>query len=89
MQQAEHDQKHTGHQRGNGQALEAVLLDDAVDDNNERARRTADLYLRTSEDGDEQTGHDGGDDALLRRNARGDAEGNGQGQGYDAHDDTC
>ncbi len=68
MQHTEHNEEHTCHERGDGQAFEAVLLDDAIYNNNERARRSADLYLRTSEDGNDETGYDGGDDTLLGRN---------------------
>ena len=88
MQYAEHDEEDARHERGDGQTLEAVLLDDAIYNNNERTRRTTDLYLRASEDGDDETGYDGGDDTLLGRHARGDTEGDGQRQGDDAHDDT-
>ena len=62
---AQHDKEHTGHQRGHGQSLHAVLLDDAIDDDDEGSRGTANLHFAASEEGDEQTGHNGGDDALL------------------------
>ena len=89
MKHAEHNQEHAGHERGDGQTLEAVLLDDAIYNNNERARGTAYLHLRASKNGDEQTGHDGGDNTLLGSDTRGNAEGNSQGEGDDAHNDTC
>ncbi len=89
MQHAEHNEEDTRHQRGDGQSLETVLLDDAIYYNNERARRSTDLNLRASENGDDETGDDGGDDALLGCHARGNTEGNGQRQGDDAHDDAC
>ena len=89
MQHTEHNEEHTRHQRGDGQSLEAILLDDAIYNNNECARRSTYLYLRASEDGDDETGDDGGDDALLGCDARGDTEGDGQRQGDDAHDDAC
>ena len=88
MEHAEHDEKHTCHQRGDGQTLKAILLDDAIYNNNERARRTTDLNLRTSEHRNEQTSYDGRDDTLLRGHARGDTKGNGQWQCHDANDDT-
>ena len=69
MEDAEHDEEHTRHQRGNGQTFKAILLDDAIYNNNECARGTTNLHLRTSKDGDDKTCHDGSDDTLLRRDA--------------------
>ena len=88
MQHAEHDEEHARHQRGYGQSLEAILLDDAIDNNNERARGTANLHLRSTKDRDDETGDDGGDDTLLGRHTRGNTKGDGQWQGNDADDDT-
>ena len=69
MEHAEHDKEDTRHERGNGKALEAVLLDDTINNNNERARGTTNLHFGASEDRDEKTCHDGGDDAFLGRYA--------------------
>ena len=87
-QEAEHDEEGTGHERGDGQSLDAVLLDDAVDDDDERSCGAADLDAAASEDGDDQSGDDGRDDALLRRHARGNTESDGQRQRHDAYDDA-
>ena len=89
MEHAEHDEEHTRHQCGNGQSFEAVLLDDTIYDNNKRARWSTDLHLRSTEDGNNETCHDGSDDTFLRCHARRDTEGDGQRQGHDTHDDTC
>ena len=89
MEHAEHDKEDTRHERGDGKALEAVLLDDTINNNNERARRTTNLHFGASEDRDKETSHDGGDDALLGCHARSNTEGNGQRQGNDADNDTC
>ena len=88
MEHAEEDEEDTGQKGGYRQALEAVLLNDAIYNNNERARGASYLHLRTAEDRYDQSGDDGSDDALLRSHAGGDTEGNGQGQGYDADDDA-
>ena len=47
--EAEADEQHTGHERGDGETADAVLLHDAVDDHDEGAGRAADLYSRASE----------------------------------------
>ena len=89
MEYTKHDEEHTCHQRGDGETLETILLDDTIYYNNERARRTTDLYLTATQHGYQETSDDGGDDTLLRGDTRGDTKGNGQRKGYDADDDTC
>ena len=68
--------------------MHPILLDDAGNDNDERARGTANLHFRAAEERYYQTRHDSGDYALFRCHARRDTEGDGQRQSYDAHDDT-
>ena len=46
--------------RRDGEAVVAVLLNDAVDDDDERAGGAADLYARSAERGDDEAGDDGG-----------------------------
>ena len=89
MQDAKHDEEHTGHQRSDGETFEAILLDDAIYYNNERARRATNLYLRATEDRDNETCHDGCDDTFLGRHTRGDTKGNGQGQCHNTYNNTC
>ena len=85
---AHQHEQHAGHQRGDDQARLAVLLDDAVYDDDECARRPSDLYAASSQQRDDQSGEDGRDDALLGRYARGDAERDSQRQRDDADDDA-
>ena len=66
----------------------AVLLDDAVDDDDECTRRPAYLHAAAAQQRDEESGDDGRDDAFFGRYARGDAEGDGEREGHDAHDDA-
>ncbi len=40
----EDDEEYAGHDRGDEQPIDSELLDDAVDDDDERARRAADLH---------------------------------------------
>lgn len=88
-QHAEQDEEETRHDGGDGESCESVLLDDAVDDDNEGTRRTAYLYTATAECTDGKACNDGGEDAFFGRHARGDAESNGKWQGNDAHNDAC
>ena len=64
------------------------VADNAVDDNDKRAGGTAYLHLAATQGGDDETSHDGGNDALFGCYAAGNTECNGQGQGHDADDDT-
>ena len=65
MEDAEHDEEHARHEGGYRESLKSILLDDAIYNNNERARGASDLHLRASEERDDESGHDGGDDTLL------------------------
>ena len=47
--EAQHDQHHAGHHRAHEQAVDAVLRDDAGDDDDEGAGRAADLHARSAE----------------------------------------
>ena len=89
MEHAHQDEECAGHERRDGEAAHAVLLDDSVDDDDEGAGRTADLDLAAAEEGNEETGHDGRQDAGLRRGARRDTERDGERQRHDTYDDTC
>ena len=89
MQHAHQDEESAGHERRYHESVHAVLLDDAVHDDDEGAGGTADLHLAAAEERDEETGHDGREDAGFRRSARRDAESDGQRQGYDTYDNTC
>src|ERR1051326_8127646 len=66
---AQYHEDHAGHDCCDRQAIDAVLLDDAVDDDDERARRPADLHTRTTERGDEESSDDRGIESLLQRHA--------------------
>ena len=61
-----HDEEDAGHERRDDEPVEAVLLDDAVDDDDERAGRAADLDARAAERGDEEAGDDRGLEAAIR-----------------------
>ena len=67
MQYAEQDEEGTSHQSGDGQSFKAILLYDAIDDNDKGSCGTADLHLASTQKGDDEASHDGSDDALLRR----------------------
>ena len=91
--EAEHahqHEQHAGQQRGHRETRDAILRarHDAVNDDDERARRPAYLHTAAAEQRDDEAGHDGRDDALLGRHAAGDAEGDGKRQRHDTHDDA-
>ena len=84
-----HDDEHdAGHHRAHEQAVDAVLGDDARDDHDERAGRSADLHVRAAERRDEEAGDDRAVDAGLRRHARGDRERHRQRQRDEADGDA-
>ena len=54
-----HENEHdTRHDRGDEQACEPVLLNNAINDDNERARRTANLHLATAESRNDKSCYD-------------------------------
>src|SRR3989449_84917 len=73
-------------QGGRGEAVHAVALHDGVHDDHERARGAADLHARAAERGDQETGHDGGEEAALGADAARDREGDRERQRHDADD---
>ena len=85
---AQHDEHHAGHQRADEQPLDPVARDDAGDDDDEGARRTANLQARAAQERDDAAGHDGRIDAGLRGQSRRDGEGQRQGQRDEAHRDA-
>ena len=65
-EESQQDQEYARHDRGDGQSLDAVLLDDAIDDHDECTCGAADLYATAAERRCEEAGDDGRDDAFFR-----------------------
>ena len=86
--EGEEQQDDAGHHRHHQQPGQAVLRDDAGDDHDERAGRSADLDARSAERRDEESADDRRVDAGLGRDAAGDAERHGQRQRHQAHGDA-
>ena len=89
--QLEHTQQHQDdacHQRGHDEARFTILLDDAVDDDDERTCRSANLHLAAAQQGDDETRDDGGHDTFLGRYTRRDTKSNSQRKGHNTHNDT-
>ncbi len=84
----QHEQHHAGHHRDHQQARDAVLRDDAGDDDDEGPGRPADLNPRSAERRDDQPADDRGVDAGLRRHARRDSERHRERQRDDADGDA-
>ncbi len=81
----ESDEHDPAHQRRDHEAVHPVALDDAVDDDDERPGRTADLNAGPAESRDEKPGDDGGVEAAIGGHATGDRERDGQRKRDDAH----
>ena len=87
-QKAENDQQDARHQRRQDQTFVPVPGNDAVDDDDERARRPADRETAAAEKGHEEPGDDGRIQAAFRRQSRGDGEGERERDGHHAHGDA-
>ena len=59
LRDAHDDEDHAGHERGDGEAIDTVLLHDAVDDHDECAGGSADLHARSAQQRDQEAGDDG------------------------------
>ena len=66
---AKQDEEEACHNGGDGQACETVLLDDAVDDDDEGSCGTAYLHAATTKGADGKACDDGCEDAFLGRHA--------------------
>ena len=87
--QAEQPERHehgARHEGGYREAVQSVPLDDRIHDDDERARRPADLHPRAPQRRDEEARHDRGVEPALGRYAARDGEGDREGQGDDADD---
>ena len=82
------DKQYTRHHGSDHQTGQTVLLDDTVDDNDEGACGTTDLHLTSTEHGDDQTGYDGCDQTFRRAYSGGYTEGDSEGYGNDADNDS-
>ena len=78
-QPAHQEQQHPGQGGGDEQVGQSVALHDAVDDDDEGPGRPADLHMRAAQRRDQKARDDGGEQAGLRLDARGDGKGHGQG----------
>lgn len=77
------------HQRADQQVGIAILGDDAVYDDDERAGWPADLHTRAAQRGDNESGDDRSEDACFRFCAGGNCKGDGQWQGDHADGKAC
>jgi hypothetical protein len=82
----EHDQENSGHERRDDEAVDSVLLDDAVDDHYESARRAADLHARSAECGDDQARDNRGPQSPARLDAARNCERDCERQRNDSDD---
>ena len=85
---AHQDQHNAGQQSSQDQTGHTLRGDDACDDGGKGRGGACDLDTAAAEEGDDETGCDGGVDAAGRFYAGGQSQCNGQGQGYDSDNDT-
>lgn len=76
----------TSHERRHGESIDPVLLDDAVDDHDERTRWTSYLDARAAKSGDDEPRDDRGPETSVRRNAAGNGECYGERERNDPND---
>ena len=50
MEHAHQDEEGSGHERSDHEAVHSILLDDAIDNDDEGAGRTADLHLAAAKE---------------------------------------
>jgi hypothetical protein len=86
--QTEQREDHASHHRRHEQPINAVLLHDAVNDDDECARRPADLHARAAQRRDQESGYDGGVQATVGRDAARNGECNGERQRDNADNDA-
>ena len=72
-----------GHQGRQHEAIVALALDDRGDEHDEGAGRSADLEAAAAEGRDQEAADDGGEQALVGRQARADGDGHRQRQRHD------
>ena len=72
------DEQYTRHDRGDEQTREAMLLNDTVDNDNEGAGRTTNLYLASTKSGNDKTGNNSCDEAFSRTYTRCDTKSDSQ-----------
>ncbi len=84
LRDSHHDQDYPRHEGRDYQSIDAVLLDDAVDDDDERPGRAADLDSRTPQRRYEESGYYGRPEPASGGDAARDREGDCEGKRDDA-----
>ncbi len=84
----EHEQD-ARHERGDGEACEAVFRDDGREDHDEGGGGAGDLHARAAEGGGDAASDDGGVEAVLRGHTGDHGERHGEGNGDHADDRAC
>src|SRR5574344_2047958 len=85
MQQTEQYQEYSCHKCGYGKSLDTVLLDNTIYNYNKSSCWSAYLHLAASENGDDQSCYDCGDDTFLGGYSRRNTKGYGKRKGYNAY----
>ncbi len=66
LEHSQQDKQYACHQCGDNQPRFTILLDDAINDDDERTGRSSNLHLASSHQGDDETGYDSRNDTFLR-----------------------
>src|SRR5690606_37042625 len=82
----ESDQEKPRHDRRHEEAVHPVGLDDTVNDDDEGPGRPADLDARSPQEGNQESGYDGGIESSLGSDAACNRERDCQGEGHDPDD---
>ena len=88
LREAHDDEEYARHQRRHRESVDAVLLDNAVDNHHKCAGRPSDLDARPAERRNEEPSHDRGPEAPARRDTTGNGKSDGQRKRDDADDDA-
>ena len=78
-------QQHTGHQRSQQQATQAIALGDRIENHDKSGRWSGNAVAAAAKQGNQKTGYDSGIQAILRRNPGGNRQRHRQRNGNDAN----
>ena len=66
LKNSQQNKQYACHQCGDNKPRFTVLLDDAIDNDDERTGRSSNLYLASTHQRDDETGYDSRNDTFLR-----------------------
>ena len=88
METPHKDQYQSRHKGCNGQSLQTIRLNNAVNNNDKCSRRAAYLHAVTAQKRNDKSADNSRNKTFFGRNSRSDTECNSQRQGHDTHNDS-